>query len=254
MRVMRYVFCVLCASALSMLGCESPLPADALHQMNVEVASARGTASARAAAAARRGAMEASAQHVEGARRAARAGAIRWDREVWEELSAVERHNHRLLRDLFDDLPETDVRWRHIVIHHTAVSTGTVERISRFHARKFEDPDGIQYHFVVGNGRGIPRGQIAPGRWPLQKRAIHLFKPERAPSAIAISLVGNYEVSEVPDPVYEATLALVQRLSATYNIPPERVTTHRRVDGRLTQCPGKNFPYDRLIKDLSPRK
>ena len=176
------------------------------------------------------------------------ADAASWVERVWEPMSETERHNLRVMRELFD-VP-SGPRWRHIVIHHTAARGSTVESVDRFHRRKFDDPDGIEYHFLIGNGRKMKDGWIGLGRWPLQKRSIHLFKPERAPDAITISLVGNFEEDEVSAAQYDALLRLVLALSERYDIPPARITTHRRVDRGLTACPGRRFPYDRLLKDV----
>jgi len=37
-------------------------------------------------------------------------------------------------------------------------------------------------------------------------------------------------------------------------LAPEAMTTHRGIDGRLTQCPGKNFPLAAIKAALRPRK
>ena len=162
----------------------------------------------------------------------------------------VTRHNADLLSTLEDDLPARDFSWEHIVIHHTASEWSSLARIDRYHREKFDDPDGIEYHFLIGNGKKQPEGLIEPARWLLQKRAIHLFKPEGAPDAIAISLVGNLHERDIRDAQYDALLTLVHALRQRHDIPLEQITTHTRVDGNLTVCPGKHFPFETLIKDL----
>lgn len=162
-------------------------------------------------------------------------------------------HNAKILANIDKDLPARDFDWKYIVVHHTASEWSSRARIDRYHREKFDDPDGIEYHFLIGNGKKAPEGYIELGRWPLQKRAIHLFKPEGAPQAIAVSLVGNLHEREIGKHQYAALLDLVVELSKTYGIPPERITTHTGVDGRLTVCPGKHFPYKRLMKDVRAR-
>ena len=166
----------------------------------------------------------------------------------------VEAHNAALIADLDgaigDPAHGQRVRWRHIVIHHTANEWSSLERIDRYHREKFADPDGIEYHFLVGNGKKRPAGYIEPARWRIQKRAIHLFKPEGAPDAIAISLVGNLHARPIGRAQYRALRDLVVALARRHAIPAERITTHTRVDGRLTVCPGRHFPYTRLMKDV----
>lgn len=164
-------------------------------------------------------------------------------------MDDTERHNLRVMRTLFD-VP-SGPEWQRIVIHHTAARGSTVESVDRFHRRKFGDPDGIEYHFLIGNGRRMKEGWIGLGRWPLQKRSIHLFHPDRAPDAVTVSLVGNFEEDELSERQYQATLRLVVALADGYDIAPARITTHRRVDRGLTACPGKNFPYERLLEDVA---
>ena len=97
-------------------------------------------------------------------------------------------------------------------------------------------------------GLAGPEGWIEPARWPHQARAIHLFKPWLAPDAVAVSLIGNFEERRPRERQLEPGVELVRGLTTRLSIPPERVTTHRRVDGRLTQCPGKHFPYEAVLR------
>ena len=161
-------------------------------------------------------------------------------------------HNRGVL-DALLDLPEgvEPLDWQWIVVHHTATKKASLEGLDRYHRRHFEDPLGCQYHFVVNNGKKAPRGWIHVARWRHQARAIHLFHPERAPRAIAVCLVGNFEEKKVPAAMLDSTVALTRALMTACAIPVERVTTHRRVDGRLTQCPGKHFPFDAFVARLA---
>lgn len=165
----------------------------------------------------------------------------------------VDAHNTAILEAIASNKAEPSVRWRYIVIHHTASEWSTLARIDAYHRKKFEDPDGIEYHFLVTNGKKAPEGRIDVGRWKIQKRAIHLFKPEGAPDAIAISLVGNFHERKIGEAQFAALVELVATLAKRYEIPVENITTHTRVDGRLTVCPGKHFPYDRLVAEVSSR-
>ena len=162
-------------------------------------------------------------------------------------------HNQAVLESIRAREPGP-VDWKHIVVHHTASQWSTLERIDRFHRRKFNDPDGIEYHFIVTNGKKAPEGRIDVGRWKIQKRAIHLFKPQRAPDAIAISLVGNFHERQIGEAQFRSLVDLIATLADKYEIPNDRITTHTRVDGRLTVCPGKHFPYERLIEEVTVRR
>jgi len=169
-----------------------------------------------------------------------------------KKLSAkeVRAHNAQIVADLGHDLEREEYPWKYIVVHHTASEWSSLERIDRMHREKFDDPDGIEYHFLIGNGKKREAGYIERGRWGKQKRAIHLFKPAGAPDAIAISLVGNFHEREVPEAQMRALVELTQALAKRYDIPRDRITTHTRVDGRLTVCPGKHFPFDAFLERL----
>lgn len=169
---------------------------------------------------------------------------------VFAQSKKTKSSNKQLLESLQKNLPEKNVKWKHIVIHHTASEWSSLKRIDNYHRKKFNDPDGIEYHFLIGNGKKSRRGEIELGRWRIQKRAIHLFKPNGAPDAIAISLIGNLHERSIYKAQYNALLNLVFNLTKSEKIPIENVTTHTKVDGNLTVCPGKHFPFKRLIKDL----
>jgi hypothetical protein len=51
-----------------------------------------------------------------------------------------------------------------LVIHHTASNHGTVEDIRAEHMARKPPFSDIGYHFVIGNGHGLPDGHIATGR------------------------------------------------------------------------------------------
>jgi hypothetical protein len=137
------------------------------------------------------------------------------------------------------DANSADRDWRHIVIHHTASSGGSVPAIHEAHLGR--GWDGIGYHFVIGNGSGMGDGEIEPTfRWREQMHGAHAGKTEYNQHGIGICLVGNFQETHPS----EAQLASVKRLVATlkheYQVPSENVIAHR--DVKATACPGKNFP------------
>ena len=165
--------------------------------------------------------------------------------------AATQAANAQLLAQVMSP-PKPLLEWQWIVIHHTAAPWATLKGIGRYHKKRFEDPLGIQYHFLIGNGKKAAAGLIMDGRWQHQERAIHLFKPEGAPRAIAICLVGNYETTKrVPRRQLDALVDLTSALVKGCGVPVDRITTHRGVDGRLTQCPGKHFPLKRFKKRVA---
>ncbi len=162
--------------------------------------------------------------------------------------------NRAMFEGMFElEVPLLDFDW--IVVHHTAAEYATLEGIDRYHRNHFGDPLGAEYHFVINNGKKRPVekpiGLVEQARWRHQEWAAHLFHPERAPGSCAICLIGNFEKRALPEEMLDACVALTRALMKRFKIPVERVTTHRGVDRRLTQCPGKHFPREEFLRRLS---
>lgn len=145
-------------------------------------------------------------------------------------------------------------RWQWIVVHHTAAEHATLPGIDRYHRKRFGDPLGAEYHFVINNGKkdgaNRPLGLIEIARWQHQAPAWHLFKPANAPDSLALCLVGNFETRPLPPAMLTALTDLTRALMQLCQIPREQVSTHRVVDDKLTQCPGKLFPREAFLRDL----
>ena len=162
----------------------------------------------------------------------------------------VAAHNAELLARL--RAPGPPVRaWRWIVVHHTAAEHASLAGIDRYHRNHFGDPLGAEYHFVINNGKKRPIGLIEEARWRYQEPAWHLFKPDNAPASIAVCLIGNFEERPLPAAMLDALVDLTAALMRDFSIPAAQVSTHRVVDEKLTQCPGKQFPRDEFLRRIS---
>jgi hypothetical protein len=139
--------------------------------------------------------------------------------------------------------------WKHIVIHHTATSAGSVESINAAHLKK-KDKDGnpwlgIGYHFVIGNGDGMPDGAIEPTfRWRTQIQGAHAGSTNKDYNerGIGICLVGNFENTPPTPAQRKSVKLLVQTLRNEYRIPAASVVGHKDIRASATECPGKLFP------------
>ena len=143
--------------------------------------------------------------------------------------------------------------WRTIVVHHSAGSSGNAAVIDRIHREVNGWENGLGYHFVIGNGNGSPVGAVEVGdRWIRQIQGAHagVKATEYNQHGIGICVVGNYEETGFPEDVYPALRDLAVWLARRYSIKPENVLPHRDVRGEPTDCPGKNFPLDRLREDV----
>jgi N-acetyl-anhydromuramyl-L-alanine amidase AmpD len=132
--------------------------------------------------------------------------------------------------------------WKHIVIHHTGTATGTAKGIDRFHREQRHMENGLAYHFLIGNGRGMDDGEIFVGeRWKKQLAGGHLASETLNQSSIGICLVGNFDRTKPTREQMESLDALIKKLLEVTGLPRSAVTTHREIHPRHTQCPGKFF-------------
>ncbi len=141
-------------------------------------------------------------------------------------------------------------RWTHIVFHHTATGGGDVDAIDAVHRQRTDEAGnpwlGIGYHFVIGNGNGMPDGLIEPTfRWTQQLHGAHAGDRIRNETSIGICLVGNFEES----PPSERQLASLKQLTAMlrkqFDISSEHLVSHGA--WKSTACPGRFFPLQEVI-------
>jgi len=155
-----------------------------------------------------------------------------------------------------DELCRVDVeenRWEYVVLHHSATDEGCANSFDRYHREEKKWSHGLAYHFVIGNGNGSGNGEIEVGdRWEKQIHGAHTANMDLNRISIGICLVGNFEEDNEPtDNQFKSLTSLVAYFSKRYNIPNSHIVKHSQVIQKGTACPGKNFPYRRLIKEIS---
>lgn len=162
-------------------------------------------------------------------------------------------------------------RWNAIVIHHSATPAGDAGSLARMHVAA--GLDGLGYHFIIGNGQGLPDGYVEAGsRWHRQQPGAHVAAADSIPGAvarvaatgvsaedlnrrgIAICLIGNGDRRPFTDRQIHELGALVRRLQADLNISADRIFLHSDVAG--TTSPGRFFPVssfeDSVLRDRNP--
>jgi len=151
-----------------------------------------------------------------------------------------------------DWLPPANVEknWKAIVIHHSATETGNASIFDRMH-REENHWDGVGYDFVIGNGTNSGDGRIeVTFRWRRQIAGAHCGGTPNNwanEDAVGICLVGNFNYSRPTAKQMQSLLKLVSFLQTRYGIPPEQIYSHSNTPGaRVTECPGRLFPMDRL--------
>lgn len=142
-------------------------------------------------------------------------------------------------------------RWKNIVIHHSATSVGSVKGMDEYHRNVRHMENGLAYHFVIGNGKGMPNGQIAAGgRWSKQLPGGHLASESLNRVSLGICLVGNFEKSTPTSSQLKALAALTNYLLGRCLLSRSAVKTHQQINTIYTVCPGKKFPITSLKKLL----
>ncbi|MCB1323697.1 MAG: N-acetylmuramoyl-L-alanine amidase [Spirochaetales bacterium] len=145
-----------------------------------------------------------------------------------------------LLLSLFARYWWREMRWRWIVVHHTASDIGNMEYYRRLHMEERGWSD-IAYHFIINNGtHNTAVGQVEEsnlwhdrsGNFSTRNWYVNTF-------GIAIVLVGNFEEHDVPPVQKEALVKLIAVLADRYNIPVERIIGHREMQN--TRCPGRHL-------------
>jgi len=156
-----------------------------------------------------------------------------------------------------DWLPPADVekQWTAIVIHHSATETGNADIFDRMH-REENHWEGIGYDFVIGNGTDSGDGEVeVTFRWQRQMAGAHCGgTPGNWANidAIGICLVGNFDNRTPTAKQMQSLSKLVSFLQSRYAISTSRIYGHGETPGaRVTDCPGKLFPIDRLKRMIS---
>ncbi|RME72513.1 MAG: LysM peptidoglycan-binding domain-containing protein, partial [Verrucomicrobia bacterium] len=150
-----------------------------------------------------------------------------------------------------DSAPVRRGRWKYIVIHHSAMDVGSAKGMDRYHREERGMENGLAYHFVIGNGHGMREGAVFVGRrWNEQLDGGHLAIPKLNANSIGICLVGNFQNKRPSKKQLDVLEALVRALQKKTGIPDKRVTTHRLIHKKHTECPGKMFPYEEFMRRL----
>lgn len=138
---------------------------------------------------------------------------------------------------------ETDLKWAYsltqrvltdtVIIHHAA-GNGSVEAVHNAHLNK--GWAGIAYHYYVRKDGSVYRGRP---EW-----AVGGHTTNENYHTIGICFEGNFETEDMCTAQLQAGKELLQDIKSRY--PDIAIKRHK--DFSLTACPGKNFPFDEMIK------
>lgn len=149
-------------------------------------------------------------------------------------------------------IQKTVVKWNYIIIHHSSTKRGNAKIFDRYHRVEKKIPEGLIYHFVIGNGTDSGNGEIEISeRWHKKIPAPHTFDPKMNEQSIAICLVGDFNKGKPTQSQIRALLELIQELQQDFHIPTDHILGHNEVDRTKTNCPGKHFPMAELKLQLN---
>jgi len=152
-------------------------------------------------------------------------------------------------RARFDRTRVKPGRWKYLVVHHSATSKGTVKGMDRYHSEVRHMENGLAYHFVVGNGKGMGDGETVAGRrWNEQLAGGHLASEALNQVSLGICLVGNFESGVPTRRQLRSLAALINYLLARCRLDRSAVRTHQQINTVFTRCPGRRFPVKELME------
>lgn len=136
---------------------------------------------------------------------------------------------------------------KYLDFHHTAGHEKNTDMVRQIHlSQGWSD---IGYNIVIE-----PDGKAGIGRDPKYMGAHDLgVVPGESWNmnnlAFSISCIGNFDKDIMSETQYQGLLAATVAAAKNYNVPIERFRRHS--DQYATACPGKNFPWERLIQEAT---
>ncbi len=155
----------------------------------------------------------------------------------------------RSVRSQIDRAPVLRERWRFIIVHNSGTRQGNARIFDYYHKHVRRMPNGLAYHFVIGNGTSSGDGEIEIGnRWTRQINGGHVHSDYLNNISLGICLVGDFNRDQPTKAQLASCEELVRYLRARcgkvehHEIP---VKPHREMNPPrwATDCPGDDFPY-----------
>lgn len=133
-------------------------------------------------------------------------------------------------------------RWKYIIVHHSATPQGSAVGIDRYHRDERHMVNGLAYHFVIGNGKGMKDGEIHLGnRWVKQLQGGHMASWALNNKCVGVCLIGNFETQRPTKKQLDSLEAICRYLMNRNRLSYDKVRSHGNVNSKPTACPGKNM-------------
>ena len=158
------------------------------------------------------------------------------------------------VRKAIDDARVAHNRWKYIIVHNSGTRQGNARIFDYYHRYVRRMPNGLAYHFVIGNGTSSGNGQVEIGnRWVRQLNGGHVHSDYLNYISIGICLVGDFNRDLPTKAEYEALDELIRylrrrvgKVDGRYSI----VRGHKEINPRPTDCPGSRFPLNWLHRSF----
>jgi hypothetical protein len=158
------------------------------------------------------------------------------------------------IRKAIDDARVASNRWKYIIVHNSGTRQGNARIFDYYHRHVRRMPNGLAYHFVIGNGTSSGNGQIEIGnRWDRQLSGGHVHSDYLNYISIGICLVGDFNRDLPTKAEYEALDELIRYLRRRVGKVDGKYSTvrgHREINPRPTDCPGNRFPLNWLHRSF----
>lgn len=177
-------------------------------------------------------------------------------RRFWFFGGPAYRYLTRSVRSEIDRPKVKKHLWRYIVVHNSGTKQGNARVFDYYHLHTRKMPNGLAYHFVIGNGTSSGDGEVeVGGRWKNQINGGHVHSDYLNSISIGICLVGDYNRSHPTKAQMESLKELVEYLRKRVGKTDGKlaiVKPHRDINPRRwpTDCPGDKFPYSWLEREF----
>lgn len=141
-------------------------------------------------------------------------------------------------------------RWKYIIVHNSGTRQGNARIFDVYHRRVRKMPNGLAYHFVIGNGSSSGDGEIEIGnRWTRQINGGHVASDYLNDISIGICLVGDLNRDRPTKAQLAALDELINYLRGRVGRIKGKqaaVCGHKEINPKPTDCPGDRFPLQWL--------
>jgi hypothetical protein len=156
------------------------------------------------------------------------------------------------VRKAIDNAKVQRGRWKYIIVHNSGTRQGNARIFESYHRKVRKMPNGLAYHFVIGNGNSSGNGQIEIGnRWTRQINGGHVASDYLNDISLGICLVGDLNRDLPTKDQLGALDELCSYLRDRVGKNKGRlaiVKGHKEINPKPTDCPGDRFPLGWLRK------